>query len=60
MKKLSNLKGVKILNKSEQISINGGAAGCRNPCDGKPRGSMCRAHCGTDPGQCFDGHCQCW
>ncbi len=28
MKKLTNLKGIKFLNKNEQKSINGGGTGC--------------------------------
>jgi hypothetical protein len=41
MKKLSNMKGAKALNKNEQRSVNGGKAWNGQPCGGCPLGWSC-------------------
>jgi len=60
MKKLANLKGVKTLNKSQQLSIKG-AGKCQVGCAGKNTGDSCYAtgvspNCSC-PGLCSGGVC---
>ncbi len=49
MKKLSNLKGAKALNKKEQKALNGGC----------PLNSACKSICGSTGGFLHDGICVC-
>jgi len=59
MKKLKNLKGAEVLNKSQQKEVNGARRpGCSSNCYGRPQGSRCYAggHC-LCPGVCLGGGC---
>lgn len=59
MKKLTNLKGVKTLDKAKQKSIDGGRRpGANCNCSGKPNGSACFYGCHVGcPGECSSGNC---
>ena len=58
MKKLMNLKGVEVLNKTQQKEVNGAILNCNGNCWGRPQGSRCYlgGHCGC-PGACLGGGC---
>ena len=58
MKKLMNLKGVEVLNKTQQKEVNGARLGCNGSCTGRPQGSRCYmgGHC-LCPGVCLGGGC---
>lgn len=52
MKKLSNLKGARVLKRNEQKTINGGGSKCAtNSCQYLPDGSYCA------PGRCCQYGC---
>ncbi len=50
MKKLSNLKGAKALNRKEQQSINGGGLQCRPACPPECKCVGAGVCVGDDPG----------
>ena len=59
MKKLTNLKGAKTLDKAQQQEINGALKKrCDGNCVGKPNMSACfyLGHCNC-PGECYYGEC---
>ena len=53
MKKLMNLKGVRVLNRMELLSGKGAGAAVCSPCAGKSDGDPCKINCHwACPGEC--------